>query len=150
MAKMNGPSESVNLHYFIIKVQDGQTLVDYMEWQDLYFHTLANWRWYFDYRAALLKVKYPKLTVNCFWGHYPAHGPQKIDQLKNRIRSKKAKITQIKNRVEAFVKEWDELFSYEDDVIYQKVIEKLNRLEKELKSMELEYESELKQNGKNN
>lgn len=133
-------SETVNLHYFIIKVFDShRTLIESKEWQNLYYHTLCNWRWYFDYRAALLKVKYPKYTVDTFWGHYPSHGPQKIDQLKNRIQSKKAKITEIKNKIKAVQDEWDEIFPLEDDLIYKQVISKLKRFESELSQMQNEF-----------
>lgn len=134
------PSETVNLHYFIIKVFDShRTLIELKEWQNLYYHTLCNWRWYFDYRAALLKLKYPKYTVDCFWGHYPSHGPQHIDQLKNRIRSKKAKITEIKNKIKSVQNEWDEIFPLEDDLIYKQVMSKLKRFEFELIEMQIEF-----------
>jgi len=82
--------------------------------------------------AALVQVKYPKFQVDVFWGNEPAQG-KTLEQIRaSKIRAKKAKITEIKNKLEKARLNWCSLFPIEDDPTYQRAIEKLRVVEKEL------------------
>jgi hypothetical protein len=91
--------------------------------------------WYFKYRAALLQVKYPKYIVECIWGNEPAQGRTLQQIRESKIRAKKAKTSELNNKIIIAKKNWARLFPIEDDILYQKAIAKIGRLESELKSL---------------
>jgi hypothetical protein len=53
----------------------------------------------------------------------------------DKIRAKKSKITQYKNKLEKAKITWSSLFPIEDDIDYQRAVEKIKRLEFELRSL---------------
>lgn len=135
-AAAGGNGVSYVAFYFIIKVytKKGGTgeLIEFLKWSNLRFELRNKYDWYFKYRAALLQVKYPCYVVECYWGNEPATG-KTLDQIrKDRIRSKKAKITEFKNKLEKARKEWSSMFPIEDDEFYQKAVSKIKKLEYEL------------------
>lgn len=70
-------------------------------WDDMPFEMLKRWKWYFEYRAALLKVQYPRIRVELTTGV----SEKKRDLAtvyKNRIISGKGEITKWKNKLAAF------------------------------------------------
>lgn len=131
--------------WHLITVRDqfhgGGKLVWWKKWEDLPVEVSIKWRWYFVYRAALMQVKYPCYQVEHRWGSEPAV-PQDVswkNGMKNRIKGAKANLTKAKNKLEAAVNEWDEIFPIEQDPLYPKAVSKIKRLENELKLLQDEY-----------
>ena len=117
------------VHFFNIRLIDSKTreTIQFLYWSNLRWEIRLKYDWYFKYRAALLQVEHPKSIVEIFWGNEPAVGKslEQITALK--IRSKKAKITEYKNKIDRYKNEWNELFSYEDDIKYIRAIEKIEK-----------------------
>jgi len=61
-------AENANIKLFLVRVvvmkgyRSGE-YIEVLEWTDLPFKVLIKWKWYFEYRKALLKVKHPRLKV---------------------------------------------------------------------------------------
>jgi hypothetical protein len=94
----------------------------------------ARWSWYFEYRAALLRIKYPKAYTELIHGthQYIPKAEELRKKQYDKIISKKAKITQVKNRIKRAEAEWRELWHIEENQQYQEAIKKLFELEEEL------------------
>lgn len=121
------------VYYFNIKVKnENRETVEFLSWSGLRFDLRMKYDWYFKYRAALLQVKYPKFQVDVFWGNEPAQGKTLEQIQQGRIRAKKGKVNEIKNKLEKARLNWCSLFPIEDDPTYQRAIEKLRVVEKEL------------------
>ncbi|MCP9763818.1 hypothetical protein [Lacihabitans soyangensis] len=124
------------VHWFSIKVIDEKRkVVEFVCWDGLKWQLRLKYDWYFKYRAALLQVKYPRLEVNCYWGNEPATGKTLEEIRLDKIRAKKSKITQYRNKLEKAKANWTSLFAIEDDVDYQRAVEKIKRLEFELRAL---------------
>ena len=110
-------------------------------WDNMPFEMVNKWNWYFNYRAALLQVQYPKFKVELTSGSAIAESKSIIAEryAKNQIRAKKAKITEMENKMKLARENWNDLFPIYDYPLYQKAVEKLNRLRFEL--IELENEN---------
>ena len=118
-----------------IKVINKREIVEFQSWSGLKWKLRLKYDWYFKYRAALLQVKYPKFEVQTYWGNEPATG-KTLEEIRNaKIRAKKSKITEYKNKLEKAKTTWSSLFPIEDDIDYQRAVEKINRLEFELRSI---------------
>jgi len=124
------------VHFVVIKVYDkrGGTLIELLKWTGLKWELRIKYDWYYRYRAALLQVKYPKFEVNTIWGNEPATGKTLQEIRQSKIRARKAKITEYKNKLEKFKKSWVSIFPFEDDQYYQRAVHKISRLEAELLS----------------
>jgi len=123
------------VHWFNIKVINKREIVEFQSWSGLKWKLRLKYDWYFKYRAALLQVKYPKFEVQTYWGNEPATG-KTLEEIRNaKIRAKKSKITEYKNKLEKAKTTWSSLFPIEDDIDYQRAVEKINRLEFELRSI---------------
>jgi hypothetical protein len=123
------------VHWYCIKaINNNREIIEHLYWSGLKWELRLKYDWYFKYRAALLQVKYPKFEIQTYWGNEPAKG-RTLEEIRNaKIRAKKAKITQYKNKLEKAKKQWTSMFPIEDDIYYQKAVEKINRLEFELRS----------------
>jgi len=123
-------------HWVVIKVWDklGDNVLELMRWDDLPWNTRVKFNWYFTYRAALLQVKYPKAIIDHRWGNNGNERTPEQD-LQNKIRSKKSKITEYKNKLQLAREQWDSLYPIEEDLIYKKAVTKIDKLENELKCM---------------
>jgi hypothetical protein len=131
------------LHYVAISVLQnghGSPIIDFLRWKDLPFHVRIKWEWYFRYRAALLKVKYPRSRVLYQWGNYEIESEEEaaIRSLKNRIRAKKGKITEVSNKLKQFETEWTKkyLFPASDQPEHKFLTEKITRVKKDLIELE--------------
>lgn len=105
---------------------------------NFYFH----WMWYFKYRAALYQVENPKSFVEYSTGSYD-YIPEKeqvAKRLKDRIISKKAKLTIVHKEWKAFKENYNSLFPLESHPKYQATIDAINKLAFELRTMEDELE----------
>lgn len=131
-----GSSVSDVVHWFTIKViNHRREIVEFLSWSGLKWELRLKYDWYFKYRAALLQVKYPKFEVQTYWGNEPATGKTLEEIRQAKIRAKKSKITEYKNKLKKAELNWSSLFPIEDDIDYKKAVEKINRLEFELRSL---------------
>lgn len=109
--------------------------------KDFTFEQLCKWKWFFNYRAALIQVGSPKWKVDLTTSSYDYLPP--IDELtitlRNKIVAKKRKITEVKNKIHFLKTNWDELFSYEEYPNYIKAMDKLKRIEDELLFLNAEF-----------
>lgn len=101
-------------------------------WFDLPWAVRVKWNWYFEYRAALLKVKYPRFQVVHTWGNEaPATltGKQVVIRSLNNLRlARVRKITELERKIQAVKDNWQEIFPFESHELYQKVVAKIERL----------------------
>ena len=127
------------VHWFTIKVLNHKReVIEFYLWDNLRFKLRIKYDWYFKYRAALLQVKHPRFKVETYWGNEPAIGKTLLQFKKDKIKSKKSKITEYKNKLNLAKQNWISLFPIEDDPFYQKAEMKINRLENELKILQNE------------
>lgn len=110
-------------------------LVEYCKWAGMRFDQRCKWQWYFNYRSALLQVKYPKYHVEMRWGHESAVGKSKEQLLKNKKIAKKRKITEYQNKLDNYVKKYTSLFPIEKDEAYQLAVAKIEKYKTELKNI---------------
>ena len=104
------------------------------------FQQYFKWRWYFKYREALYKVQNPKHYTEFHQFDYE-YVPSKVEnqiRLNNKIKGKKAAITKLENAMENEKKHWDKLFPLEDEPMWKKATEKLNKLKFELQTLTIE------------
>ena len=121
-------------YWVVVRVRDlniCQT-IDFLKWEGFTLAQLVKWSWYFRYREALMVIKYPRCEVTLTKGQQEPSERTAENIFKNRLRAKKAKITEIKNKIAWVENEWDELFPVETDELYQRAKAKLARLEYEL------------------
>ncbi len=131
-----GSSVSDVVHWFNIKViGERREVVEYLSWSGLVWELRLKYDWYFKYRAALLQVKYPRFEVQTAWGNEPAAGKTLEKIRRDKISGKKATITKHKNSLKKAKDNWVSLFPIEDDPVYQRAVEKIDRLEFELQSL---------------
>lgn len=124
------------VHWFkVIVINEKRETIECLLWSGLKWEIRLKWDWYFKYRAALLQVKYPRMEVISTWGNEPATG-KTLDEIKrDKVRRKKAKITEYKNNVERVKRNWTSLFPIEDDPHYNAALRKISNLEKELETL---------------
>jgi len=124
---------------FIVRVQvmngyRGEYL-EMVEWRGLRFDLLMKWMWYFEYRQALLKVKYPRLRVELSQLDYKPETRSDLEvyrsQIKKLLTARKRKVTEIENNLKRARQSWDELFPIEENPYWKKAIEKLERVKAE-------------------
>ncbi len=139
-----------NLFYYKIVVSTrlgGETL-EWKYWNGYTLQQHVRWKWYFKYRAALLRIKYPKSHIEESWGHYePKEKKSQIKVLKGRITAKKRTLTKWKNKMDKYLKGMEEHnktviipFNPNDDPNYKPALEKIGRLEYELEELLKEME----------
>lgn len=123
------------LHVIRVKVLRGLNpfeCLEILEWTGLSNEMLIKWRWYFEYRQALLKVKYPKLKVemsDCVYQPETLCDKEIVaKKLRNKLIAKKRKITEFTRKMNHAKDNWNELFPIEENPVFLKVSEKLNRL----------------------
>ncbi len=116
-----------------IKVYDtSHDLVDFLQWANLRYETRLKWDWYFKYRAALLQVKYPRAEVRIMSGSQPAQGKTRQQLVAQKIKAKKAKVTEYRRKMQLAVMNWNSLFPIEENASYLKALAKIERLEAEI------------------
>lgn len=118
--------------------------IDYLQWKDMSLQQVTKWRWYFDYRAALLKVKYPRSKVEFTVSQYEPNQKTIADFLKDKIKGKKRMITKLKNeiqRYENFLQETNIFGVAGDDGRLVKAKEKLCKYQNELEEVEAQMKN---------
>ena len=143
-------STNENLFYYKIEVYNGSHpgtgIKTRLIWKDLPWEVRIKWTWYYEYRAALLKVENPRSKVVENWGSYKKEGKSRIEFLKTKVSSAKGQVTKILNLLEKAESSWNELFPIYEDPIYQKALIKLNDKVEKLIEAKLElnrYENEV-------
>jgi hypothetical protein len=108
---------------------------------DMTLEFYNKWEWYFNYRAALLKVQNPKLYVNYEHGVYNYILPEEQykEKVKNKYISSKRQITIYEKRIKAITGKWNELFPIEDHPDWKKVTAKLDYYKQEFENIKTEY-----------
>lgn len=98
-------------------------------WDGFTFERFNRWRWYFEYRKALLQVQYPKMRTEITWGRYEpeTRTDRQIaaGRVLNLIRARKRKATEIQNKMKQAKESWCELFPIEQDAAWLKAQSKL-------------------------
>ena len=103
---------------------------------DMTYEFMKKWEWYFEYRAALLRVENPKIKLEFSIVRYDYELPSDIyeTRLKNIIKSRRGNLTKYKNKIAKTKEKYEQssLFPIKSDPKYYKVKNKLERLESEL------------------
>ena len=111
-----------------------------IHWKDMQLDHLMRWNWYFEYRAALLKVENPKKKVILKTGNYKADlrtRPQIAEKIKrDRIITCKRMVTRIQNAIQEYEREQALLLlpNFENPK-YLRTIQKLEAYKTELKGL---------------
>ncbi len=98
------------------------------------FDSYMRWKWYLDYRAALIKVQHPRWWVDVITGKTP-YIPTDVEQLKrlnDKITGKRRTISMYRNRINEAREKWTELFPLEDRADYKRAMIKIETLEHDL------------------
>lgn len=116
-----------------------------LQWHNLPQAVRVKWDWYFQYRAALLQVKYPKCLVLVQWGHEVAKDVTLCHILQKQISAKQGQITkgqQALRQIEAdyiahpFFSQSGTIQDYAP--AYEKLLFKVNRKLQELRDLQLQ------------
>lgn len=109
---------------------------------DMTFEFFMKWKWYFEYRAALLRVKEPRAFVEYIHGSYEYVLPEDKYRikLKNLIRAAKSERTQVRRAIENAKRNWSEMFPIEEHPKWGATIAKLEYYEKRLTDLLQEQE----------
>jgi hypothetical protein len=106
------------------------------KWDGFTAQMAIRWKWYIEYRAALVKVEHPRRYVEIREYRYEADENQALKKvLENRLLSAKRKRTEWNNKLAAFVEGWQELFPVEEDIRYRKAVEKIQEKERSILSL---------------
>lgn len=119
------------IHVYDSRYPTGQ-VIEVVKWENLSFELFCKYKWYFEYRYALLRIKYPRNLIRHDQFKRDLNEVEKVDVLKNKIIGKKRTITKYKNKLAVYVQKWNSLFPVSDDEPYKKAVEKIQRLEDEL------------------
>lgn len=124
---------------YIIKIHAGEypnsDIIEVYKWSGYKFEQFIKWKWYFEYRTALLRVKYPRNHIDARQFDEPLTLKTKREILNSKISAQKGQITKIKNAIIKYEQHWDELFPIEDDLLYNKAKNKLEIAENDLNEL---------------
>lgn len=114
---------------------------------DMRVEFFIRWKWYFEYRAALLRVKYPKAFIEFTHGPYEYILPEQEykTKLENNIKAAKAKLTEYSNKIAKAKANWMEMFPIEDHPGWRKISEKQEYYRLRLQILKEEYETNFKE-----
>ena len=110
-------------------------------WKDLPWSLMCKYKWYFEYRAALLKVNYPKYKVDHTWGKYEKKGKSRMQHFNTKYAAAKGQVTKLENQIAKAELSWNKLFPIKDDPIYNKYLKKLSDKKSELLAIEKDIEN---------
>ena len=120
-------------------------VIQFLSWSGLRWELRIKYDWFFKYRAALLQVEYPKYIVETTWGSEPAQGKTLEELITTKVRSKRATITKSRNKLAAFVQEFEtyksgysKLFPIEGEADYKRYIASIELAEAKIKRLEAE------------
>lgn len=110
-------------------------ILERYNWDGFYHQQLIKQLWYFEYRYALLKIKYPRKGILNRSYSYEITPDKELILLNHKIKAKKGKITEISNKIKLAEKNWNCLFPIQDDVLYIQANNKLTKLKEELEAL---------------
>lgn len=120
-----------------------------LEWFGITFNVLSKWRWYFDYRHAMLKVQYPKNEVKTYISQIEPNKKTTSNFLKDKIAGKKRVITKTSNELRLH-KQWlldNDIFGLSgDDGRIEKAEAKIKKNQNELKELENQLKNLIEKN----
>ena len=124
----SGKSALANVYYFRNEMR-----VDFFQ----------RWKWYFEYRAALLRVKYPKGYIKLETGTYEYVLPEDkyLEKVRNSYLSDKRQLTKFKNQLNSICKNWNELFPIEENPDWIRVTKKLEWYQSQYEKSKSLYDS---------
>lgn len=101
-----------------------------------------RWRWFFEYRAALIRVQNPKAYTSFEYGPYDYQLPEDVykAKVKNQYFSDKRQLTKFKSKLTEIQQNWNELFPLEEHPDYIRVQKKLEYLQRNLEISRREYD----------
>lgn len=121
---------------YYIHVYDGgyptDNVIKVVKWENLNFQLFCKYKWYFEYRYALLRVEYPKALIRHDQFKRDLNEPEQKDLLRNQIISKKRTHSKWKNKLNAYIQNWNSLFPISEDQSYINAVAKIERLQLEL------------------
>ncbi|WP_148043585.1 hypothetical protein [Chryseobacterium sp. G0240] len=133
--------EETSIYFFeaiVYTKRFGGTFVEKKYWYGYNIEWFQKWKWFFNYSAALLQIKYPKYDVDVKWG---AKKPELIEDF-NVLKQRKAKkdlttckrmITKYENAISQFIElEQRELFPDWQNEKYLKALSTLDKYKKRL------------------
>lgn len=115
-------------------------VIEFFRWENYSFHLFVKYKWYFEYRYALLRVRYPKFLIEHDQFKRDLNVAETIDLFRNKIIAKKRTITKYKNKLMEYESNWNSLFPISDDEPYKRALEKISRLENELIELQNLYQ----------
>lgn len=110
---------------------------------DMTIEFYFRWKWFFEYRAALLKMKNPRAIVTYEQGAYDYVLPEDElrTKLENKIRAAKGKITEFESKLKFAQENWNELFPIQHHPDWTKIVQKREAYLLQLNLLTTEYES---------
>lgn len=101
-----------------------------------------KWKWYFEYRSALLRVKYPHGFIDYTHGSYEYILPEDKyrTKVKNQYLSDKRQLSKFNNKLKNIRDNWNELFPLEQNPHWKKIEEKRTYYEIQFETSKKEYE----------
>lgn len=145
-----------HLNGFYIKVFSGRysgDTIEYLCWKGLTNDQFIKWSWYFEYRAALLRVKYPKNRIDTGRIEEPLTPKVEKDLIAKKIKAQRSKVTKYENKLSTFKLEFEQyknnyqkLFPIEEEEefnMYERSIQlaksKIEKAKAELKELEAKF-----------
>lgn len=102
-----------------------------------------RWKWFFEYRAALLRVQNPRAFVELTHGSYVYVFPEDEykEKVNNLLLAAKRNLTKFKRQIDEARNNWNEFFPIEDHPKWKKVQDKLQYYEERVKNLSDEYDT---------
>jgi len=97
---------------------------------EMTYEFYARWKWFFEYRAARIKVANPRVQVHYEATAYKYTLPEHEyrTKLQNKLIRRKGQVTEFRNKIANARANYNELFPIEEHPHWVKVQAKLNRL----------------------
>lgn len=144
MFVLNGKSET-RIFVKILFSESGKSALAEVHYfkNEMRVEFFQKWKWYFEYRAALLRVKFPKAYIKLETGPYEYTLPEDKyrQKVKNQYLSDKRQLTKFQNKLNSISKNWNELFPIEQNPNWKKISEKLEWYKIQYESSKKEYDS---------
>lgn len=108
---------------------------------DMTFQFFIRWKWYFEYREALIRVRNPRSFVRLSHGSYEFKLPEDVykKKIKDLLSAAKRKRTEFQRKIDYARENWNELFPIDEHPKWIKVEEKLKRYEDRVEALSKEY-----------
>lgn len=126
-------------------------VVEELFWYNLPMAVIIKWSWYFKYREALLRVKYPRMNiVRRDWDIEPEGNVAqniRLSRIKKELKNARRMVTKISNAIEEYELEQSKtLIPHLSNPKYVRTKEKLIEYTEMKNSLEAELEVALKEN----